>query len=215
MGLFITFEGGEGSGKSTQIRLLAERLNNRGIAVVTTREPGGCPISDRIRSILLDAGSREMTSTAELLLYAAARAQHVAQLLRPSLESGKVVLCDRYCDATVAYQGHGRGLDLSLIRTLNDIATGGLYPDLTLLIDCPAEVGLGRALGRIRKTAPTEQREERFEMEDLAFHNAVRAGYAALAAADPGRMVVVDGTASIADVAAAIETIVLSRLAGR
>lgn len=214
MGLFITFEGGEGSGKSTQIRLLAERLAKRGIGVVTTREPGGCPISDRIRAILLDADSREMTSTAELLLYAAARAQHVAQILSPALKSEKVVLCDRYCDATVAYQGHGRGLDLHLIRTLNDIATGGLYPDLTILIDCPVEVGLGRALGRIRKTAATEQREERFEMEDFSFHNAVRAGYASLAAAEPGRIVTVDGTAAIADVAAAIETIALSRLAG-
>lgn len=215
MGLFITFEGGEGSGKSTQLRLLDETLRSRGVPVVTTREPGGCAIADRIRSILLDAESRGMTPEAELLLYAAARAQHVAEVLRPALAAGKVVLCDRYCDATIAYQGHGRGLDIQLIRTLNAIATGGLAPDLTILIDCPVEVGLGRALGRIRKTAPTEQREDRFELEKTSFHAAVRSGYASLAAAEPERFAVIDGTAPIPRVAAAIQTLVLDRLAVR
>jgi dTMP kinase len=212
MGLFITFEGGEGSGKSTQLRLLAEALRSRGVPVVTTREPGGCAIADRIREILLDAASREMTPEAELLLYAAARAQHVTQVLRPALADGKVVLCDRYCDATVAYQGHGRSLDMGLIRTLNDIATAGLYPDLTLLIDCPVETGLRRALGRIGKTAPTELREERFELEGLTFHNAVRSGYAAIAAAEPERVTVIDGSAPVAEVAAAIQAVVTARL---
>jgi dTMP kinase len=213
MGLFITFEGGEGSGKSTQLRLLAEALRNRGIPVVTTREPGGCAIADRVREILLDAASKEMTPETELLLYAAARAQHVNQVLRPALADGKVVLCDRYCDATIAYQGYGRGLDMGLIRTLNDIATLGLYPDLTLLIDCPVETGLRRALGRIRKTAPTELREERFELEGVAFHNAVRSGYAAIAGAEPARVTVIDGSAPIVEVAAAIQAVVTARLA--
>jgi dTMP kinase len=153
-----------------------------------------------------------MTSDAELLLYAAARAQHVSQVLRPALQAGSLVLCDRYCDATIAYQGHGRGLDLDLIARLNAIATGGLYPDLTLLIDCPAEVGLKRALGRISRTAG--DREERFERECISFHEAVRSGYLSLAAAEPERIAVVDGTAGIAAVAAAIDTIVTSRLAG-
>jgi dTMP kinase len=212
MGLFITFEGGEGSGKSTQQRLLAEALRLRGMDVVTTREPGGCAISDRIRAILLDAAASEMTSDAELLLYAAARAQHVSQVLRPALQAGSLVLCDRYCDATIAYQGHGRGLDLDLIARLNAIATGGLFPDLTLLIDCPAEVGLKRALRRISRTAG--DREERFERENISFHEAVRAGYLSLATAEPERITVVDGTAAIAAVAHAIDTIVTRRLAG-
>ena len=137
MGLFITFEGIEGCGKSTQVRLLTQHLATLGHDILATREPGGCPIADKIRAILLDAANKEMTSDTELLLYAAARAQHVSQVIQPALKSGKTVLCDRFTDATIAYQGHGRKLDHGLIIELNRIATSGLKPDITVLIDCP------------------------------------------------------------------------------
>src|SRR5512137_721176 len=141
MAFFITFEGIEGSGKTTQIRTLAEQLETRGYRVLTTREPGGCPIADAMRAILLDPGNQALLPRAELLLYAAARAQHVEQVIRPALTSGTVVLCDRFADATTAYQGGGRRLEAGLVAQLNAIATAGLTPDLTLLLDCPVELG--------------------------------------------------------------------------
>jgi dTMP kinase len=179
MSLFITFEGIEGSGKTTQIRLLAERLGTAGKAVVATREPGGCPIADMIRQILLSPGNGALVPRAELLLYAAARAQHVDEVIIPALKEGKIVLCDRFIDATLAYQGHGRQLDAALIDRLNQLATGGLYPDLTLLLDMPAEKGLRRA--RQRNEDQNLGNEDRFEQESLAFHSRVRQGYLFLA----------------------------------
>ncbi|ALC16710.1 thymidylate kinase [Desulfuromonas soudanensis] len=179
MALFITFEGIEGSGKTTQIRLLAERLGKAGKAVVATREPGGCPIADMVRQILLSPGSAALVPRAELLLYAAARAQHVDEVIIPALKEGKIVLCDRFIDATLAYQGHGRRLDASLIDRLNQLATGGLSPDLTLLLDMPAEKGLRRA--RQRNEDQNLGNEDRFEQESLAFHSRVRQGYLFLA----------------------------------
>jgi dTMP kinase len=176
--MFITLEGIEGSGKSTQLRRLADYLRQRGKTVLTTREPGGCPIADAIRQILLHPANTAMVPRAELLLYAAARAQHVAEVIRPALERGEVVLCDRFLDATMAYQGYGRGLDLPLIEELNRLATGGLLPDLTLLLDMPAEEGLRRARRRNDLSA-TE--EGRFEAEALEFHRRVRSGYLELA----------------------------------
>jgi dTMP kinase len=208
---FITLEGIEGCGKSTQAELLSRELHaETGCQVVATREPGGCPIANKIRAILLDADNRELVPLAELLLYAAARAQHVAEVIRPALAEGKIVLCDRYTDATTAYQGYGRALDLPLIENLAQLATGGLTPDLTILLDCPEEVGLKRAMARIN--ASSGAREERFEQESLRFHHAVREGYLKLAAAHPDRFIVVDGTLGISEAAAAIRSAVFSRI---
>lgn len=209
MGFFITFEGVEGCGKTTQLRLLKERLEGSGARVLSTREPGGCPIADQMRAILLDAKNSAITPLSELLLYAAARAQHVQEVIVPALERGETVLCDRFTDATVAYQGHGRGLDLAVIEELNRLATDSLQPALTVLIDCPVQVGLARALSRIEATSGA--REERFELESVRFHERVRAGYLALAAADPERFVVVDGSGDVAQT----EKLVIEALSGR
>lgn len=210
MGCFITFEGIEGCGKTTQMKLLSERLSASGVPVVVTREPGGCPISLKIREILLDAENANMVPLTELFLYAAARAQHMAEIIEPGIKAGKVVLCDRFTDATIAYQGFGRRLDLPLIQELNRLATGQVRPDLTVLIDCPVETGLSRAMSRIE--AATGAREERFELESVQFHERVRSGYLELAASDADRFIVVDGAGSMAEVEAAINAAVSSRL---
>lgn len=210
MACFITFEGIEGCGKSTQVQLLARRLENAGHTVRLTREPGGCPIADQIRQILLDAGNSAMTPLAELLLYAAARAQHVREVIVPALAAGEIVICDRFTDATLAYQGHGRKLDLGIIDQLNRLAAGEVRPDLTVLLDCPVEVGLGRAVSRINSTQGA--REERFELESLQFHERVRAGYLHLAQQEPTRFVVVNGAGSIDETATAIADAILSRI---
>jgi len=209
MGFFITFEGVEGCGKTTQLRLLKERLLAAGEKVTSTREPGGCPIADQMRAILLDAGNSAITPLAELLLYAAARAQHVQEVIAPALAAGEIVLCDRFTDATIAYQGHGRGLDLATIAKLNRLATGGVEPKLTLLIDCPVKVGLSRALARIE--AGSGAREERFELESILFHERVRQGYLGLAAVSPRRFVVIDGTGDVEQT----ERLVIAALTGR
>lgn len=211
MCLFITFEGVEGCGKTTQIKLLAELLTNRGHPVRMTREPGGCPIADRIRSILLDAGNRAMTPLAELLLYAAARAQHVAEVIAPALTAGSIVLCDRFTDATLAYQGFGRGLDHATISSLNLLARDTYTPDLTLLFDCPAEVGLSRAVSPVDEQGI---KEERFELESLEFHRKVRAGYLELARLEPDRFRVIDANRDIASIAEEVAAIVLKRIGG-
>ena len=208
--MFITFEGIEGCGKSTQINLLAARLQQSGQKTVLTREPGGCPIADQIRSILLDASNSAMVPMAELMLYAAARAQHLTEVIHPALADGSIVLCDRFSDATRAYQAFGRGIDRQTIETLNTLACGELSPHLTLLLDCPVEIGLGRAKQRIE--ASTGPREERFELESLAFHQRVRDGYLKLAAEKPERFVIIDATASPKQVSEVITTSVISRL---
>ena len=210
MGYFITFEGVEGCGKTTQIKLLYEFLTARGISTVLTREPGGCPIADKIRAILLDAENREMSPLAELMLYAAARAQHVTEVISPALEAGKIVLCDRFCDATVAYQSFGRGIDRNVIDTLNIQACQGASPDLTVLVDCDPSVGLERARRRIEATSGP--REERFELEELAFHHRVRDGYRQLAADQPERFLIIDGSDSIENIFATISTQLLTRI---
>lgn len=193
--MFITFEGIEGSGKTTQLHRLAGRLPDG----VVTKEPGGTPIGDRIRAILLDPQSTGMDATTELFLYAASRRQLVAELIRPALERGRVVLCDRYTDSTLAYQGFGRLLDLDGLRTLNDWATARLVPDLTLLFDLPEDLGLRRA--RSRNDASTALLDEsRFEGEDLRFHRRVREGYLALARSEPRRYIVIDASGSADDV---------------
>ncbi len=210
MGSFITFEGVEGCGKTTQMMLLSQHLAEKGYPVVATREPGGCPISLKIRDILLDAANSRMVPLTELLLYAAARAQHVAEVIKPAMDAGKIVLCDRFADATVAYQGYGRQLDLSLIGKLNRLAAGNVRPGLTVLIDCEVETGLRRANARIE--ASTGAREERFELESVQFHRRVREGYLRLAASEPGRFIVIDGNRSVGEVETAITDAVLARL---
>ncbi len=202
MSLFISFEGIEGCGKTTQIGLLANDLLCQGYQVLATREPGGCPIADQIRNILLHPGNSAMVPRAELLLYAAARAQHVEEVIRPALQQGKVVLCDRFTDATLAYQGFGRGLDLELIQELNVVAASELVPDVTLLLDMPAEEGLGRA---VRRNTETELDEEgRFELESLEFHRRVRQGYLELARRHQ-RFLMIDALGSIGQVAGRIK----------
>jgi len=213
MGIFITFEGIEGCGKTTQLRLLKERLRAAGEVVTATREPGGCPIADQMRAILLDAQNSALTPLSELLLYAAARAQHVQEVIVPALERGEIVLCDRFTDATVSYQGHGRGLDLDTIEQLNRLATGGVEPKLTVLIDCPVEVGISRARARIEAT--TGAREERFELESLRFHERVRAGYLKLAADFPERFLVVDGSGDVAQTEERLNAALAPRLSLR
>lgn len=210
MAFFITFEGIEGCGKTTQLRLLSRTLMLRGHEVLVTREPGGCPIADQVRSILLDAGNGAMDPMAELFLYAAARAQHMAEVVIPALDSGHIVLCDRFTDATIAYQGFGRGLDRMIIAELNRLATGSIRPDMTILMDCPVEIGLGRAMERIGKAEGA--REERFELESLQFHRRVREGYLQLAELEPERFIVIDGSGSIEETEAAIAGVLLARL---
>ncbi|HEX3581573.1 MAG TPA: dTMP kinase [Thermoanaerobaculia bacterium] len=183
--MFLTFEGIEGSGKTTQLRRLAERIPN----AIATKEPGGTPTADRIRAILLDPDSH-LDRVAELFLFAASRRQHVIELIRPALQRGQVVLCDRFTDSTLAYQGFGRVIDLDQLRTLNAWATDSLIPDLTLLFDLPEEVGLARARSRNAAVTP---HEGRFEAEDLRFHRRVREGYLSLAVAEPKRWVKIDG----------------------
>ncbi len=198
-GAFITFEGIEGCGKSTQIKLLAESLRGKGLDIVLTREPGGTTISERIRSVLLDSSHSSMAPITELLLYAAARNQHVEETILPAIESGKTVLCDRYADATTAYQGAARRIDASILKEVHTIATGGLWPDLTLLLDLPADSGLSRARERNSRDS-TLAGEDRFEREKLEFHERVRTGYLSIAREEPNRVIVVDATRSIEEI---------------
>jgi dTMP kinase len=193
-GRFITFEGIEGSGKSTQILMLANYLTGSSRPVTLTREPGGTAIGDQVRKILLDPANTDLTPGAELLLYAAARAQHLEELIRPGLEAGKIVLCDRFSDATLAYQGFGRGLDREMIRDLDRIVTRGMRPDVTVLLDIDVATGLRRARGR--NSSHGLEGEARFENEDLAFHERVRQGYRELAEREPGRFQVIDASAA-------------------
>lgn len=209
MGYFITFEGIEGCGKTTQIKLLGKRLNSLGYSVVLTREPGGCPIADKIRSILLDADNRGLFPLAELLLYAAARTQHVSEIILPALKADNIVLCDRFTDATIAYQSDGRGIERNTIDYLNSLACQSLKPDLTVLIDCEANVGLERARSRI--DAQSGPREERFELEALEFHQRVRDGYRAIAQQEPRRFITVDGSGSIEEISTLIAGQILQK----
>lgn len=190
--MFITFEGIEGSGKSTALAEVARRLRQDGYMVRETREPGGCSLGREIRRILLNPATGEISPEAELFLYLADRAEHVAGHIRPALYKGELVLCDRYVDSTLAYQGFGRGLDLEKLRRLNNDATNSLAPHLTVLFDLEPETGLRRA--RSRNRAQQTEAEGRFEAEDMAFHQAVRQGYQELARQDPARWRVVDAT---------------------
>ncbi len=185
--IFITFEGIEGSGKTTQARLLKDFLEGQGHNVVLTREPGGPSISEKIRAILLDKSNPEMEAMTELLLYEASRYQHVKEVIKPALQGGKTVICDRFADASTAYQGYGRGIEIEKVQALNLIATEGTMPDLTFLLDVPCQVGLKR-LGR---------NLDRIESETLEFHEKVRRGYLEIARSEPQRIKVIDGLQSI------------------
>ena len=191
-GLFITLEGPEGAGKSTNREYLAARLREQGIDVLLTREPGGTPLAERVRELLLAPSDETMASDTELMLVFAARAQHLAQVIVPALERGAVVLCDRFTDATYAYQGGGRGLDVARIAQLEDFVQGALRPDLTLVFDLPVEVGLARAAARGRL--------DRFEQEGGAFFEAVRSTYLQRAKAEPARYRILDAAQSLAAV---------------
>jgi dTMP kinase len=188
--LFITFEGVEGSGKTTQIRRLKRYLTQKGIPCKVTREPGGCPIGEKVRKILLDPDHREMVPLSELLLYEASRAQHVKEVIEPLLERGVTVLCDRFSDATIAYQGFGRKLDLGLIQRFNRLSTQRIKPDITFLLDCPSDMGLKRAIQRNQTLK--KEKEERFEREKIQFHHRVRRGYLSIAKQEPHRVKVID-----------------------
>lgn len=196
-GLFVTFEGGEGTGKTTQLKALLAHLRTAGWEATETRDPGGTPIGKQIRGLLLDPAHGGMAAVAELCLYEASRAQLVHEVIRPALDAGRIVLCDRFTDSTVAYQGYGRGLGLDLIARMNALATDGLRPDLTFLLDLDPEVGLARAT---RRVAQPQERRDRIEEEMLAFHQRVRAGYRAIAAAEPGRVAVLDAARGMAEI---------------
>jgi len=189
--MFITLEGIEGSGKTTQIVRLAGYLKKRRLPVTVTREPGGTAIGRQIRAIVLDPRHKDLAASAELLLYMADRAQHLETVVKPALDEGHAVVCDRYVDATIAYQGAARGLDADLIRQLHAMLFGGLKPDLTLLMDLDPEIGLSRAWSQLDSGA-RPRGEGRFEEEALAFHRRVRAGYRELARREPARFRVVD-----------------------
>ncbi len=206
--MFVTFEGPEGGGKTTQIRLLAEWLVERGCDVLTTREPGGTRIGNAIRAVLLEPEHTEMRPEAEILLFSAARAQLVGEVIRPHLERGGVVLSDRFADSTFAYQGYGRGLDLASLRMITAFATGGLMPDLTICLDLPVAEGL------LRKRGGAAVEWNRMEREEREFHERVRAGYLALASEAGERWLVVDATQPVVKVQQAIRMRVQGLLAG-
>ena len=192
-GLFITFEGGDGSGKSTQMRRLAARLRNDGQTVVETVEPGGTAIGMQIRRVLLDSKNRELRPTTELLLMFAARAQNVDELILPALSRGEIVLCDRFTDSSLVYQGAARGLGAEVVYEVDRIACRGLVPDLTIVVDIETDLGLERARGRNQKTQDVETR---IDEQAIGFHRKVRDAYLQLAAEEPSRVRLVDGAGS-------------------
>ena len=192
-GVFISLEGIEGCGKSTQAKILSDYMSELGYCVVQTREPGGTPVAEKIREVLLDPKNQDLTSRTELLLYLASRSQHVEQLIMPALKEGKIVICERFSDSTRAYQGYARGLDMDMIETLIRIATGNLEPDLTIILDMEVKEGLLRA-------ERFKNYKDRLESENLDFHNKVRRGYLEIAKNNPNRIKVISAKGSIDDI---------------
>lgn len=197
--MFITLEGIEGSGKSTAQRLLAEHLEDKGYFVVSTREPGGSALGRKLRALLLDSRTTQLRNRAELFLFLADRAQHVSEVIRPALDEGHMVLCDRYADSTISYQGYGRGMDIDQLVQVNDLAISGLWPQLTLLLDLSPQLGLERA-GRRNHEDGTIISEGRFDSESMVFHTRVRQGYLERAAAEPDRFAIIDASLPADDV---------------
>ena len=210
---FITFEGGDGTGKTTQLKVLESYLIARGKSCISTREPGGTTLGKLIRRVLLEVGEQTIASPTELFLYLADRAQHIREVVRPAIEQGKIVLCDRHTDSTLAYQGYGRGFDLGLLQELNKLASEGVKPDLTFLLDCPVELGLARTAQRRFQTTADASWEDRFERERIEFHHRVRAGFLELARTEPDRLRVIDASRSVTEVSEEIKKIVDQELA--
>ena len=204
---FITFEGGDGSGKTTQLKALESYLAARGKSCLSTREPGGTSLGEHIRQVLLEVGQQQITSATELFLYLADRAHHIHEVIIPALDQGKIVLCDRHTDSTLAYQGYGRGIDLGLLRSLNDIASQGIKPDLTLLFDCPVEIGLSRTAQR-QSTTASGRSEDRFEREKIEFHERIRVGFLELARLEPHRFRIINAAGSAEEVTQEIKNII-------
>ncbi len=210
---FITFEGGEGAGKSTQIRTLADRLGSLGIDVTTTREIGGTPGADEIRALVVSGQDGRWDPLAEALLATAARQDHLHRLIRPTLEAGAWVLCDRFADSTRAYQGFGRGAPSDAIETMTDMVVGDTVPDLTLLLDLPVEIGLSRAHVRDASRAqPGQPIDDRFERMDTTFHERMRQGFLTVARREPERVAIVDASKDADAVADQIWSVVAARL---
>ncbi|MGH7871541.1 MAG: dTMP kinase [Candidatus Binatia bacterium] len=206
MSQFVTFEGGDGTGKTTQIRALENYLSARGRGCLVTREPGGTSLGQLIREVLLQVGEHEIAASTELFLYLADRAQHVQEVIAPALKTKKIVLCDRFTDSTLAYQGYGRGIDLAQLKQFNAIADGGVRPNLTFLLDCSTALGLART-GE-RQVQAGQGREDRFEREKREFHERVRTGFLELAAAEPRRFRVIDASRSVEEVTLEITKII-------
>ena len=203
--MFITIEGPDGGGKTTQMNMLVPALEEQGLDIVRTREPGGTDIGDQIRSVIMDMKNKSMDPRAEILLFCASRAQLVSELIRPSLASGKIVLCDRYADSTMAYQGYGHGLDRTVLKNLLEFATGGLKPDLTILLDISAEAGLRRRI---------TNHDEWNRMDDYAlqFHERVRKGYLEMATAEPVRFAVINADRSKEEIHDEIVAVIMRKL---
>ncbi len=211
MGLFISFEGTEGCGKTTQIQLLAKFLESRGIACILTREPGGTAVGEAIREIFLRSSNTALIPLTELLLVTAARVQHIHEVIMPGLAAGRIVLCDRFFDATAAYQGYAAGVPLELIERSHELFCGNLAPDLTLLLDCPLELGIARSRAR-NKAAGQELSEGRFEDKEMAFHAKVRQGYFARADKAPERFHIIDAGETIESIHENIVSSVTAKL---
>ena len=211
-GLFITLEGIDGTGKSTQLHLLVPHLKKRGLAVRVTREPGGTKVGERIRKILLDSTTTRLASLAELALMYAARAQHLQEVIRPALAKGEIVVSDRYNDASLAYQGYGRKLGAETVRAFDRIVCAGTQPDLTLVLDLAPRLALQRAQGR---QSQQKSKQERFELQGMSFHKRVRRGYLAIARKEPRRVKVVQADGPVAEVQAQIRKLVDAFLAQR
>ena len=204
-GLFITFEGIEGCGKTTQMNLLADHLKKEGVSVLKTREPGGTKIGEEIRELLLNPDNKKMAKETEMLLYGASRAQHIKELIEPALKSGKIVLCDRYADSTLAYQGFGRSIGIALIKKACPLSLGSIQPDLTILLDLDVKAGLKRIKNRAHGN-------DRIEKEKIAFHNRVRKGYLKLAKASRGRIKIVKADKEIVAIQKEIRDIIKRKL---
>ena len=207
-GLFVSFEGIEGSGKSTQVALLAQALRSQGYEIVVTREPGGTPVGQVLRRLLLESSSSPLASGTELLLMLADRAQHVQEIIAPALRANKIVISDRFVDSTTAYQGYGRGVELALLAQLNAFACGGCMPALTLVLDLPVSEGLRR----VRQRQSGTQGTDRFEAESVAFHERVRIGYLEIARSDPQRVCILDAVRPVEMIHQEILAVVQSRL---